>query len=116
MIIKNPDHFLSVTDPVVFLRTNQGIGNLSQMKTVHPKPFVQVSNNRLWRDPQGSRKSASYCIWVPLEAMSEDFIETGSRWSSGPLFIGKIFSPEPNFPHAKERLSYLHRNVVVDIS
>jgi hypothetical protein len=36
-------------------------------------------------------------MWVPLEAISENFIETGGRRSSGPLFIGKIFSPSPNF-------------------
>jgi hypothetical protein len=51
MIIKSPDHFLSVKDSVGFLRVNQGIRNPSQTKRFHPKPFVQVSNSRLWRDP-----------------------------------------------------------------
>jgi hypothetical protein len=53
-------------------------------------------------------------MWVPLEAISDNFIETGGRWSSGPLFIGMIFSP--NVPHPKEDLSFLHRSLVVDIS
>jgi hypothetical protein len=55
-------------------------------------------------------------MWVPLEAINENFIETGGRWSSGPLFIEKIFSPSPNFSHPKEDLGFLHRSLVVDIS
>jgi hypothetical protein len=55
-------------------------------------------------------------MWVPLDAVSENFIETGGRWSSGPLFIGKSFLPSPNFPHPKEDLSFLHRGLAGDIS
>jgi hypothetical protein len=55
-------------------------------------------------------------MWVPLEAISKTFIETGGRWSSGPRFIGKICSPSPNFPHPKGDLNFLHRSLVVDIS
>jgi hypothetical protein len=55
-------------------------------------------------------------MWVALAAISENFIEAGSRWSSGPLFIGKIFSLSPNFPHPKEDLSFLRHSLVVDIS
>jgi hypothetical protein len=55
-------------------------------------------------------------MWVPLEAINENFIETGGRWSSGPLVIGKIFSPSPKLPHPKEDLSFPHRSLVVDIS
>jgi hypothetical protein len=47
------------------------------MKASHPKPFVQVGNHCLWRDTQGRRKSASCCMRVSLEAISENFIETG---------------------------------------
>jgi hypothetical protein len=82
MTIKSPDHFLSVTDSVRFLRVNQGIGSPSSMKSFHPKLFVQVGNNLLWRGPQGSRKSASYCMWVPIEAITENFMGTSGRWSS----------------------------------
>jgi hypothetical protein len=53
---------------------------------------------------------------VPLEAIRENFIEIGGRWSFGPLFIGKILSPSPNFPHPKEDLTFLHRSLVLDIS
>jgi hypothetical protein len=115
MIIKSLDHLLSVTDPFGFLSVSQGLGNPSQMKTFRPKPFVQVGS-RLWRDPQESRKSASCCMWVPLEAISENFIETGRKQSSGPLFIGKILSLSPNFPYPKENLNFLHRSLVADIS
>jgi hypothetical protein len=55
-------------------------------------------------------------MWASLEAMSENFIETPGVWSSGRVFIGKIFSPQPNFPHPKEDLSLLHRSLVIDIS
>jgi hypothetical protein len=55
-------------------------------------------------------------MWVPLEATSENFIQTSGRWSSGPPFIGKIFSPSSNFSHPKENLSFPHRSLVVDIS
>jgi hypothetical protein len=48
--------------------------------------------------------------------MSKNFIEPNGRWPSGPLFVGKIFSPSPNFPHPKEDLGFLHRSLVVDIS
>jgi hypothetical protein len=37
-------------------------------------------------------------MWVPREAISENVIETGGMWSSGPLFIGKISSPSLKFP------------------
>jgi hypothetical protein len=47
MMIKSPDHFWSVTDPVGFLRVNQGVENPSQMKTFHPKAIVPVSNRHL---------------------------------------------------------------------
>jgi hypothetical protein len=66
MVFQIPDHFLRVTDPIGFLAVNQGIGNPSQMKKFHPKPFVKVSNNCLWQDLQGSGKSARYRMWVPL--------------------------------------------------
>jgi hypothetical protein len=55
-------------------------------------------------------------MWVSLEAIRENCIKTGGRWPSGPLFIGRIFSPSPNFPHPKENLSFLHRSLMVDIS
>jgi hypothetical protein len=42
MIIKSLDHLLSGTDSVSFLRVNQDVGNPSQTKTFHAKPFVQV--------------------------------------------------------------------------
>jgi hypothetical protein len=100
MVIKSLDHFLSVTDPVGFLRVSQGMKNPSQMKTFHSKPFVQVGNNGLLRDPQGSRKSASCCMWVSIKAINTKFIEIG--WSSGPLLIGNIFSASPNLPHPKK--------------
>jgi hypothetical protein len=116
MIIKSPGHFLNVTDPVGFLSVNQALENLSQMKTFPPKPFVQVNNCCLWRDPQRSRKPANCCTWVSLEAIGENFIETGDRSSSGPLFIAKIFSPSLNFPRPKKDLSFLHRSLVVEIS
>jgi hypothetical protein len=54
--------------------------------------------------------------WVPLEAKSDNFVEIGGRRSSEPLFIGKVFSPSPNFPHPKEYLSFLHHSLVGDIS
>jgi hypothetical protein len=53
---------------------------------------------------------------VPLQMIIENFIDTGCRWSSGHLFIGKIFSPSPNLPYSKEDLGFLYRGVVVDIS
>jgi hypothetical protein len=55
-------------------------------------------------------------MWVPLEVVSENFIDTGGRWSYEPLCTVKILSPLPNFPHPKEDLSFLHRSLVVDIS
>jgi hypothetical protein len=45
-------------------------------------------------------------MWVLLEAISDNFIETVDNWSSESLFIRKIFSPSPNFPHPKEDLSF----------
>jgi hypothetical protein len=54
-------------------------------------------------------------MWVPLEAITEPFSETGGRWLSRPFFTGKIFSPLPNFPHPRD-LSFLHHSLVVDIS
>jgi hypothetical protein len=44
------------------------------------------------------------------------FIETGGKWSSARLFIRKIFSPSPNFPHPKGDLRFLHRSLAIDIS
>jgi hypothetical protein len=42
-------------------------------------------------------------MWVSLEAINENFIETGGGWPSGPLFIGKISSLfEP--PQLEKRL------------
>jgi hypothetical protein len=55
-------------------------------------------------------------MWVPLKTISENYIETGGRWSSWPLFIEKIFSLSPNFSHPKEGLGFLHRSLVIDIS
>jgi hypothetical protein len=90
------------------------MGNLSQMKIFHPKPFAQVSNGRVWQDTQGSRKFASCCMWVPLEVISENFIETGGMWSSGPLFIGNLLALA-ELPPPKKDLSFLYRSPVVDI-
>jgi hypothetical protein len=55
-------------------------------------------------------------MWVPLEATSENFIETGGRWSSRLLLVGKMFSPSPIFPSPKEDLSFLYCRLVGDIS
>jgi hypothetical protein len=55
-------------------------------------------------------------MWIPLVGISENSIEAGGRWSSEPLFIGKIFSPSPNFPHSKEEPNFLRCSLVVDIS
>jgi hypothetical protein len=85
------------------------------MEAFHPRPFMQVGNHCSWRDTQGRRKSASSCMWVSLEATSESFIMTGGGWSSGPLFIGKIFSPSSNFPNPKEDLTLLHRCLMLHI-
>jgi hypothetical protein len=55
-------------------------------------------------------------MFLPPEAICENFIETVGGQSSGSLFIGRIFSPSQNFPHSKEDLSFLHRSLVVDLS
>jgi hypothetical protein len=54
-------------------------------------------------------------MWVSLEAIGENFIGAGGGWSSGPLFIGKVFSPSSNFPSPKKELTLLHRCLVVHI-
>jgi hypothetical protein len=41
-------------------------------------------------------------MWVPLDEISENFIETGGRWSSEHFFIGKTFSRSPHFLHPKK--------------
>jgi hypothetical protein len=53
-------------------------------------------------------------MWVPLKAISENFIEAGGGSYSGPLFIGKIFSL--NFPYPKEDVSFLHHSLAMYIS
>jgi hypothetical protein len=56
-----------------------------------------MRNHYLWLDAEGRHTSASWYMWVSIEAMNENTIETGLQWSSGPLFIGKIFCPSSNF-------------------
>jgi hypothetical protein len=54
-------------------------------------------------------------MWVSLEAISENFIETGGGWLPGFLAIVSIFSPSSNFPNPKKDLALLHRCLVIHI-
>lgn len=102
MRAKSFNNLLSASESFGLSPVSQGMWNPSQMKAFHPKHFMQVGNHCLWRGTEGHRRSASCCMWVSLEAISESFMETGGGWSFGHLFIGKIFSSSSNCLNPKK--------------
>jgi hypothetical protein len=55
-------------------------------------------------------------MWISLEAVSKNVIETGSRRFSGSLFIREVISPSSDFCDPEKYFGFLHCFLSVNIA
>jgi hypothetical protein len=55
-------------------------------------------------------------VWIHLQPMDQNHIETNFGWQAGLLFVAKIFLSSTNFFDSITPLSFLHRFLSINFT